>query len=165
MNLSFSFSFFFSFLSFSFSHFRVFSLQVMKKKIVEASLKQDLPTQLDAEVMQIEYNDEILHNDRTLAHYGIKDNDFIYISMHRSLSLSLSRSHFLFLFSFSCCVYSLQCRGGHHCARGRIRSEHHSRWSLVEVLPSVCVCMCVCEKIFVFNSFFPRFFPLSSHFQ
>ena len=66
----------------SFSFFLIL-WQVLKKKIVEASLKQDIPTQLDAEVMQIDYNDEILSNDRTLAHYGIKDNDYVYISMHR----------------------------------------------------------------------------------
>jgi len=60
------------------------TIKVLKKKIVAASAKQCLPTQLDAQVLQVEFNDEILDDNRTVAYYGIKDNDYVYISMHSS---------------------------------------------------------------------------------
>ena len=58
------------------------TIKQLKRKICTVAPKHDIPTQLDASVMEIEYEDEVLKNDRSLAYYNLKDNDFVYISMH-----------------------------------------------------------------------------------
>ena len=73
------------------------TIKALKKKIVTASQKHDLPTLLDAEILEIEFNDEILDDKRNLAHYEITDNTIIYVSMHR---LNIFFFFFFFLFFF-----------------------------------------------------------------
>eukprot|EP00009_Paramoeba_aestuarina_P003369 CAMPEP_0201522904 /NCGR_PEP_ID=MMETSP0161_2-20130828/18628_1 /ASSEMBLY_ACC=CAM_ASM_000251 /TAXON_ID=180227 /ORGANISM="Neoparamoeba aestuarina, Strain SoJaBio B1-5/56/2" /LENGTH=156 /DNA_ID=CAMNT_0047921871 /DNA_START=105 /DNA_END=575 /DNA_ORIENTATION=+ len=58
------------------------TVRALKKKIIATSKKHDLPTLLDIDVLQVEFNDEVMEDKRSLDHYEISDNDFVYISMH-----------------------------------------------------------------------------------
>mmetsp|Transcript_30893 Transcript_30893/g.86570 ORF Transcript_30893/g.86570 Transcript_30893/m.86570 type:complete len:163 (-) Transcript_30893:22-510(-) len=58
------------------------TVKSLKKKICQVAPKHDIPTVLDPAVLQVEYEDEVLKDNRNLAYYNIKDNDYLYVSMH-----------------------------------------------------------------------------------